>query len=178
MAKKAKKKEIISRARETAQFSEDARSLATQRQEEERIAREKQEAAARAKAAAEEAGLPLYRYLGGVNAVTLPVPLMNVINGGAHADNNLDIQEFMIVPVGSVSFREALRCGAMLLATVASAEVVTANPPKVTGTLALGAPDIVTEFAMPSLSISRSMPGRNLSDSKGLKPRMRHRWKP
>ncbi len=65
-----------------------------------------------AKAAAAEAELPLYRYLGGVSANLLPVPLMNVLNGGAHADNNLDIQEFMIVPVGAQSFREALRMGA------------------------------------------------------------------
>ncbi|MHA1599205.1 MAG: phosphopyruvate hydratase [Alphaproteobacteria bacterium] len=65
-----------------------------------------------AKAAAEDAGLPLYRYVGGVAARTLPVPLMNIINGGAHADNALDIQEFMIVPVGADSFSEALRAGA------------------------------------------------------------------
>ncbi len=65
-----------------------------------------------ARAAAQETGLPLYRYFGGTGAVTLPVPMMNVINGGAHANNNLDLQEFMIVPVGATSFREALRCGA------------------------------------------------------------------
>jgi len=65
-----------------------------------------------AKAAAEEAGLPLYRYFGGSGPMTMPVPMMNVINGGAHANNNLDIQEFMILPVGADSFREALRCGA------------------------------------------------------------------
>jgi enolase 1/2/3 len=65
-----------------------------------------------AKAAAEESGLPLYRYFGGSGAMQMPVPMMNVINGGAHANNNLDIQEFMIVPVGAQSFREALRCGA------------------------------------------------------------------
>jgi enolase len=64
-----------------------------------------------AKAAADAHALPLYRYLGGANARTLPVPLMNVVNGGAHADNNLDIQEFMIVPVGFDSFAEALRAG-------------------------------------------------------------------
>jgi enolase len=67
---------------------------------------------AAAKAAAEERALPLYRYIGGVQARVLPVPLMNVINGGSHADNNLDIQEFMIVPVGAPSFKEALRWGA------------------------------------------------------------------
>ncbi|EKF48634.1 enolase [Thermosipho africanus H17ap60334] len=65
-----------------------------------------------ARAAANSLQLPLYKYLGGVNAKVLPVPLMNVINGGAHADNNLDIQEFMIVPAGAPSFREALRYGA------------------------------------------------------------------
>jgi enolase len=64
-----------------------------------------------AKAAAEEAGLPLYQYIGGCNAKELPVPMMNIINGGAHADNNVDIQEFMIMPVGAVSFAEALRMG-------------------------------------------------------------------
>jgi enolase len=64
-----------------------------------------------AKAAAEESGLPLHRYLGGAGAMAMPVPMMNVINGGAHADNRLDMQEFMIVPVGFTSFREALRCG-------------------------------------------------------------------
>ncbi len=65
-----------------------------------------------AKAAAEESGLPLYRYLGGSSAMQMPVPMMNVINGGAHANNNLDLQEFMIVPVGAPSFSEAVRYGA------------------------------------------------------------------
>ncbi len=65
-----------------------------------------------ARAAADEAGLPLYRYFGGMNGCQLPVPMMNVINGGAHANNNLDLQEFMIIPVGAPSFREALRYGA------------------------------------------------------------------
>jgi enolase len=67
---------------------------------------------ATAKAAAEESGLPLYRYFGGSGAMRMPVPMMNVVNGGAHANNNLDFQELMIVPVGQQSFREALRCGA------------------------------------------------------------------
>ena len=67
---------------------------------------------ATARAAAESTGLPLYRYLGGSNAYTLPVPLMNIINGGAHADNGVDIQEFMIVPLGAETFTEALRWGA------------------------------------------------------------------
>jgi enolase len=65
-----------------------------------------------AKASAIEADLPLYKYIGGVSARELPVPMMNILNGGAHADNNLDIQEFMIMPVGAPSFQEALRMGA------------------------------------------------------------------
>ena len=65
-----------------------------------------------AKAAAESLGLPLYQYLGGFNSKELPVPMMNILNGGEHADNNVDIQEFMIMPVGAPNFREALRMGA------------------------------------------------------------------
>ncbi len=64
-----------------------------------------------AKAAAEEAGLPLYRYIGGTNAKTLPIPMMNILNGGAHADNKIDFQEFMVMPVGATSFSEGLRWG-------------------------------------------------------------------
>ncbi len=64
-----------------------------------------------AKAAAEEANLPLYRYIGGTNARTLPMPMMNILNGGAHADNKIDFQEFMIMPVGAPSFSEGLRWG-------------------------------------------------------------------
>jgi len=71
-----------------------------------------------AKAAAEESGLPLYRYLGGAGRMQLPVPMMNVINGGAHANNSLDLQEFMIIPVGTESFREAIRCGAEIFQTL------------------------------------------------------------
>ena len=73
-----------------------------------------------AKAAAEESGLPLYRYLGGAGPKRLPVPMINIINGGAHASNSSDIQEFMIIPVGSSSFREALRCGAEIFHTLKS----------------------------------------------------------
>ena len=73
---------------------------------------------AAAKAAAEESGLPLYRYFGGAGPMQMPVPMMNVVNGGAHANNNLDMQEFMIVPVGMGSFREALRCGAEVFAAL------------------------------------------------------------
>ena len=65
-----------------------------------------------ARASANEAGLPLYRYFGGSGAMQMPVPMMNIINGGEHADNNLNFQEFMILPVGFDSFREALRAGA------------------------------------------------------------------
>ncbi|HRG26182.1 MAG TPA: phosphopyruvate hydratase, partial [Chitinophagaceae bacterium] len=64
-----------------------------------------------AKAAAEEAGLPLFRYVGGTNAKTLPIPMMNILNGGAHADNKIDFQEFMVMPVGANSFSEGLRWG-------------------------------------------------------------------
>jgi enolase len=71
-----------------------------------------------AKAAAEESGLPLHRYIGGAAAMSMPVPMMNVVNGGAHADNGLDLQEFMLVPLGMPSFREALRCGAEVFQTL------------------------------------------------------------
>ena len=74
-----------------------------------------------AKAAAAEAGLPLYRYVGGVGARTLPVPMMNIINGGAHADNPIDIQEFMIMPVRAESFREGLRMGVEVFHTLRGA---------------------------------------------------------
>ncbi|CAA9490053.1 MAG: Enolase [uncultured Sphingomonadaceae bacterium] len=71
-----------------------------------------------AKAAADARGLPLYRYVGGVSARTLPVPMMNIINGGQHADNAIDFQEFMIVPVGAETFADALRCGAEIFHTL------------------------------------------------------------
>jgi enolase len=74
-----------------------------------------------AKAAAESAGLPLYRYVGGASSRILPVPMMNIINGGVHADNPIDFQEFMIMPVGASSFREALRAGAEIFHTLKSA---------------------------------------------------------
>jgi enolase len=73
---------------------------------------------AAAKAGAAALDIPLYRYLGGPLANLLPVPLMNVINGGAHASNNVDFQEFMIVPIGAPSFKEALRWGAEVFATL------------------------------------------------------------
>ena len=71
-----------------------------------------------AKAAAEASGLPLYRYLGGANAHLLPVPMMNIINGGAHADNPIDIQEFMIMPVGAATCADAVRMGAEIFHTL------------------------------------------------------------
>ena len=71
-----------------------------------------------AKAAADESSLPLYRYLGGAGEMQLPVPLMNVINGGAHANNKIDLQEFMLVPLGAPTFREALRYGAEVFHTL------------------------------------------------------------
>ena len=74
-----------------------------------------------ARAAADARGLPLYRYVGGVSACTLPVPMMNILNGGAHADNPIDFQEFMVVPVGAASFAEALRCGAEIFHTLKKA---------------------------------------------------------
>jgi enolase len=73
-----------------------------------------------AKAAAEEAALPLYRYIGGTNAKTLPIPMMNILNGGAHADNKIDFQEFMVMPVGAPSFSEGLRWGVEIFHTLKS----------------------------------------------------------
>jgi enolase len=86
-----------------------------------------------AKAAAEEAGLPLYRYFGGSGGMAMPVPMMNIINGGAHANNSLDIQEFMIMPVGATSFREALRAGAEIFHALKKLPTRRASrPPSVT----------------------------------------------
>jgi enolase len=76
---------------------------------------------ATARAAAEARGLPLYRYVGGVGATMLPVPMMNILNGGAHADNPIDFQEFMVMPVGAPNFSEALRCGAEIFHALKSA---------------------------------------------------------
>jgi enolase len=76
---------------------------------------------ATARAAAEARGLPLYRYVGGVGATVLPVPMMNILNGGAHADNPIDFQEFMVMPVGASNFSEALRCGAEIFHALKSA---------------------------------------------------------
>src|SRR5215208_5721465 len=76
---------------------------------------------ATAKAAADALGLPLYRYVGGVEANLLPVPMMNILNGGVHADNGIDFQEFMLMPVGAGNFSEALRCGAEIFHALKSA---------------------------------------------------------
>jgi len=76
---------------------------------------------ATAKAAADALGIPLYRYVGGVDASLLPVPMMNILNGGAHADNGIDFQEFMVMPVGAPTFAEALRCGAEIFHALKSA---------------------------------------------------------
>lgn len=84
---------------------------------------------ATAKAAAEFLGLPLYKYIGGINAKVLPAPMMNIINGGAHAANNLDIQEFMILPLGAASFKEALRMGAETFHSLKRSCTRTAWPP-------------------------------------------------
>ena len=73
-----------------------------------------------ARAAADELGMPLYQYIGGVNAKVLPVPMLNILNGGDHADNNVDIQEFMVMPVGAVNFKEALRMGAEIFHSLRS----------------------------------------------------------
>src|SRR5260370_14787245 len=72
------------------------------------------------KPAAESSDTPLYRYVGGASARTLPVPMMNIINGGVHADNPIDFQEFMIMPVGAPNFAEALRCGSEIFHTLRS----------------------------------------------------------
>jgi enolase len=76
---------------------------------------------AAAKAAADALGTPLYRYVGGVSADVLPVPMMNILNGGAHADNPIDFQEFMVMPVGAPTFSEALRCGTEIFHSLKSA---------------------------------------------------------
>jgi len=80
------------------------------------------------KAAADAAGLPLYRYLGGCNANILPVPMMNILNGGKHADNNVDFQEFMIMPIGAKSFPEALPMGAETFHTLKKVLANIADP--------------------------------------------------
>ena len=99
-----------------------------------------------ARGAAEECGLPLYRYFGGSGAMRMPVPMMNVINGGAHANNSLDMQEFMIVPVGAQSFREALRCGAEVFQKLKSI-IDSKGMPTAVGDEGGFAPDLPTHAA-------------------------------
>ena len=99
-----------------------------------------------AKAAAEESGLPLYRYLGGAGPMQTPVPMMNVVNGGAHANNRLDFQEFMIVPVGAPSFREALRCGAEIFQALKKL-IDSRNMPTAVGDEGGFAPDLESHAA-------------------------------
>src|SRR3954466_14685564 len=105
-----------------------------------------------AKAAAEESGLPLYRYFGGSGAMQMPVPMMNVINGGAHANNTLDMQEFMIVPVGAQSFREALRCGAEVFQSLKKL-IDSKGMPTAVGDEGGFAPDVPTHAAALELII-------------------------
>ena len=119
-----------------------------------------------AKAAAEEAGLPLYQYVGGVNARTLPVPMMNVINGGAHADNNLDIQEFMIIPAGAASFSEALRMGAevfhQLKALLKKRGLVTAVGDEGGFAPSLGSNEEALELILEAARLAGAKPGKDL----------------
>ena len=120
-----------------------------------------------AKAAADSADLPLFRYLGGPNAHTLPVPLMNIINGGAHADNGIDVQEFMVLPVGAESFSEALRWG------VETYHALKGQLKKSGYATGLGdeggfAPDIATarealDFIMEAIRVAGFEPGRDIA---------------
>jgi len=120
-----------------------------------------------AKAAAEAHALPLYRYLGGAGARTLPVPLMNVVNGGAHADNNLDIQEFMIVPVGASSFAEALRMGSevfhMLKKLLRDKGLVTAVGDEGGFAPSLGKNAEALEFLMKAIEKAGYRPGEDVA---------------
>ena len=118
-----------------------------------------------AKAAAEETGLPLYRYLGGTQARTLPVPFMNVINGGAHADNDLDIQEIMIAPLGAPSFTEGLRMGAEIFHALkrALAEAGQATNVGDEGGFApnLGSPEAALDFVIAAIETAGYRPGED-----------------
>jgi enolase len=118
---------------------------------------------AAAKAAAESLGLPLYRYVGGVNARTLPIPMMNIINGGEHADNPIDIQEFMIMPVGASSLAEAVRVGSEIFHTLRS-ELSAAGHSTNVGDEGGFAPDIASardalDFIMTSIRNAGYTPG-------------------
>lgn len=116
-----------------------------------------------AKSAAAEAGLPLYRYVGGVNARKLPVPMMNILNGGAHADNPIDIQEFMIMPVSSGSMSDAIRCGAEIFQAL-KVELTKAGLNTNVGDEGGFAPDLggtaeALEFIMKSVRVAGYEPG-------------------
>ena len=126
-----------------------------------------------ARAAAESAGLPLYRYVGGPNAHLLPVPMMNILNGGAHADSNVDIQEFMIAPIGAPTFREALQQGAEVYHALKS---VLKKKGLATGLGDEGgfAPDLATNRAALDL-IAEAVEGRRLQARHGHRARARRR---
>ncbi len=119
-----------------------------------------------AKAAADARGLPLYRYVGGVGANTLPVPMMNIINGGEHADNAIDFQEFMIVPVGADSFSEALRCGTEIFHTLkkalSEAGLATAVGDEGGFAPALGKTTDALDFIMRSIEKAGYTPGEDV----------------
>ena len=120
-----------------------------------------------AKAAAESSGLPLYRYLGGPNAYLLPVPMMNILNGGAHADTNVDFQEFMIAPIGAPTFAEAVRSGAEVYHALKSVlkQKGLSTGPRRRGRLR----------AQPRQQPGRARPDRRGRQRRGLQPRHRHR---
>ena len=126
-----------------------------------------------ARAAADSAGLPLYRYLGGPNAHLLPMPMMNVINGGAHADNELDLQEFMLMPVGAASFAEALRWGAECFHALHA--LLQRQGPRDGGraTRAGSRPAVATGAEACELLLRRSRP-----PGSSPAPRWRSRWTP
>jgi enolase len=119
---------------------------------------------ATAKAAADARGLPLYRYVGGVSAQLLPVPMMNIINGGEHADNAIDFQEFMVMPVGAESLAEAVRCGAEIFHTLkkglSEAGLSTAVGDEGGFAPALGRTRDALDFIMRAIEAAGYRPGR------------------
>jgi enolase len=121
---------------------------------------------ATAKAAASEAGLPLYRYVGGVSARTMPVPMMNILNGGAHADNPIDIQEFMIMPVSAETISDAIRCGAEIFQAL-KGELSKAGLNTNVGDEGgfapnLGSAEAALDFIMKSTKVAGYEPGRDV----------------